>query len=445
MSLHNTLPTIVVSNFAEAHVDFLGRAADPNEREDLINGESYHGDRTLLWAGDPKLVFVSYPVAHAEWITSRLNYPGTRHLAPSQPTPYLSLDILREPALLQALVDYAGAERRVQILPYATTPEFLRLVKVLREEHQLTVLLPESPLPENLWVRDYVDTKSGFHLLASRWLADAGSRLPLGIVCNTPQKAARAARWFCERGETCVIKADTGESGIGFNIFSSCNTDLDESIEILRQNSYLNAEPILVEQFISAKQQLSPSPEVFVPPLGQGEPYIMYPTQQLFMKFGDFCGILVSGEQFTQPWYADLKRSSLAIARGLQEMGYVGHFDLDCVVDDEGQLYLLEVNARRTGGTHVHDFAMHCIGEDYLDKVALISHEANDSGRITQAGELMEVLSDLLYPMNGEPRGVVVTITTPLFKHHFGAIFVAPSVAEAQALQAQVQERIRQA
>lgn len=445
MSLHNTLPTVVISNFAEAHVDFLGRAADPAEREDLINGESYHGDRTLLWAGDPKLVFVSYPVAHAEWITGRLNFPGTRHLAPSQPTPYLSLDILREPALLQALVDYAGVERTVQILPYATTPEFLRLVAALREQHQLIILLPESPQPENLWVRDYVDTKSGFHLLAARWLADAENRLPLGIICHTPQQAARAAHWFCGRGETCVVKADTGESGIGFNIFSPCSVSLEETIETLQHNPYLNTEPILVEQFIPAKQQLSPSPEVFVPPLGQGEPYIMYPTQQLLMNFGDFCGILVSGEQFAQPWYADLERCSLAIASGLQAMGYVGHFDLDCVVDDDGRLYPLEVNARRTGGTHVHDFATHCIGEDYLEKVALVSHEANDSGRITQAAELMEVLSDLLYPINGEQRGVVVTITTPLFKHRFGAIFVAPSVAEAQALQAKVQARIHQA
>ena len=445
MSIRNVIPTVVISNFAEAHVDFLGRLADPVEREDLINSEAYHADRTLLWAGDPKLVFVTYPIAHAEWLTQALGFPGTQHLCPQQPTYYLCKDILREAPLLQALVDYAGPQGTLQIIPYATTPELFELVEALRQRHGLTVLLPECPLPENLWVRDYVDSKSGFRLLASTWLPDAERMLPFGIICTTREQAAQAARWFCARGDSCVLKADTGESGIGFEVLAPCDAlNIEETVAAIHKNTFFNNEPILVEQYIHAERQLSPSPEVFVPPLGQGGPYIMYPTQQLFMKFGDFCGILVSKDQFSQPWYHDLERCSLAIGRGMQQMGYIGHFDLDCVVDDdENRLHLLEVNARRTGGTHVYDFAMHCIGPDYLDKVALISHEANDSGRIRQADELLKVLADYLYPINGEQRGVVVTITTPLFKQHFGAIFVGKNVEEATQLQIAVNERIR--
>ena len=74
MPLTNKIPTVIVSNFAEAHVDFLGRCIDPKERVELILSESYHADRTLLWAGDPKLVIVSYPIAHADFILQRLNF-----------------------------------------------------------------------------------------------------------------------------------------------------------------------------------------------------------------------------------------------------------------------------------------------------------------------------------------------------------------------------------
>ncbi len=59
--------------------------------------------------------------------------------------------------------------------------------------------------------------------------------------------------------------------------------------------------------------------------------------------------------------------SGMIFARRLQQMGYVGHFDLDTVVDDAGRVYLLEINPRRTGGTHVHEFAEHVFGADYLD------------------------------------------------------------------------------
>ncbi|HET7145459.1 MAG TPA: hypothetical protein VFI68_15680, partial [Anaerolineales bacterium] len=205
MGLRNDIPTIVVSNFAEAHVDFLGRCADPTEREQLISSEAYHADRTLLWAGDPKLVVVSYPIAHAELICKRLNFPNTTHIYPQNPTHYLSRDILRESSLLDKIVAYAGVNRLVQLIPYATTPEFLELVDVLRELHQLDVRTPESPEKKDFWLRDYVDTKAGYRILASTWLADANDLLPFGIACYNLEQAIRVAESFSSRGESCVL------------------------------------------------------------------------------------------------------------------------------------------------------------------------------------------------------------------------------------------------
>lgn len=55
MPIKNNIPTVIVSNFAEAHVDFLGRCADPKEREELIlaklimRTERYCGRVTLSW------------------------------------------------------------------------------------------------------------------------------------------------------------------------------------------------------------------------------------------------------------------------------------------------------------------------------------------------------------------------------------------------------------
>jgi len=74
-----------------------------------------------------------------------------------------------------------------------------------------------------------------------------------------------------------------------------------------------------------------------------------------------------------------------------------------------------------------------------MDKVALLSYEAMDSGKIDNADDLMTALKDYLYPMGGNPvRGIVVTITTPLIDHRFGSIVVAPTQAEARALQAEI-------
>ncbi|HND91486.1 MAG TPA: hypothetical protein PLI75_06865 [Anaerolineales bacterium] len=445
MPTQNTIPTVVISNFAEAHIDFLGRSSDPEERDDLINGEDYHGDRTILWADDPKLVIVNYPIAHAEFNVKRLGYSRTSHLAPHEPSHYLCLDILREAHLLEGILQYAAPNGIVQLIPYATTKEFLQLVEVLRREHHLQVLTPESPDADHFWLRDYIDTKTGFRTLASFWMTDASRFLPFGMICETLKHAAIVAHWFCSRGEACVVKTDTGESGIGTTVISpEDHLSVEGIFEKLHSQPFYSNELIVVEKYIPSANRISPSAEVKVPKLGEGEPQITYISNQLFLGFGDFCGIQIDRSIYSEPWCADLKRCTLELAHNLQNMGYVGHFDLDCIVSDDNEVYLLEINARRTGGTHVHEFGKYTFGDDYVSKVSLISFEASNSGTITDAMELLEVIKDFLYPMPGdEPLGMVVTITKPLFKNRFGCIVVAPTSERALQLQAQVDEHIQ--
>jgi phosphoribosylglycinamide formyltransferase 2 len=132
----------------------------------------------------------------------------------------------------------------------------------------------------------------------------------------------------------------------------------------------------------------------------------------------------------------------MILARRLQDMGYVGLFDLDTVVNDEGRVYLLEINPRRTGGTHVHEFAAHVFGDDYLDKVALLSNDTLSSGTIRDFGNLLEAVGEFEYPINGEQRGIFITVTSALEAGEFGGIIVGKNSAEVVALQQQVQAAI---
>lgn len=446
MSITNRIPTVIVSNFAEAHVDFLGRCADPQEREELILSEAYHADRTLLWAGDPKLVIVSYPIAHADFIRERLDFSGTEHAFPVAPTYYLCKDILREEHLVQTIARFAGSGRIVNLIPYATTPEFFELADGLRKKYGLDVRTPESPELRDFWLRDYIDTKNGFRSFASMWLNDAADLLTLGVSCYNMDHAIKVVEWFNQNGEACVVKADTGESGIGTVVVKPfAQTEAEAVITSLKQDPYFDDELIVVERFVPSQEQVSPSLEIKVPRLGTGKPEVTYVSRQLFLSFGDFCGIQVDKSLYESSWYPKLERSGLILAERLQEIGYVGHFDMDCIVRDDGHLYLLEINARRTGGTHVHDFAAHFYGPDYIHKASFISYEAMDSGNITDPNELMDVLSGFLLPINGdEKHGLVVTITRALHLRRFGCIAVAPTADLALKLQQDVQAHIRQ-
>ena len=434
------VPLVAIYNNLEVAYDFLSRSHD----EEVVRRRYSRGDRALLWLGDPKLAFVTMPVPHADYVRGRLGYADTEVIAPAAPSAALSRDILAERRLLQRLLDYAGPARTIQLVPYATTREFLHLAATLRRDHGLNVLLPESPSPDSLWVRDYADTKAGFRTLAARWLSHSPELLPEGVVCRTFIQAVEVAHWFGQRGKACVVKADSGESGLGHTLLwpEECDA-MDCVLERLRANDFLQGDLIIVEEYIRSSAQMSPSLEFFVPPLGRGRPQVTYLSNQLFDQgFGRFSGVMLSREFMETPWYPILAASGQVIAEQLQALGYVGHFDLDAVVDDDERIYLLEINTRRTGGTHVYEFARFALGPAYLGQAALISHNSLACGAIDSFDGLLAGIGDLLYPIGSEKRGVVVTVSSTLPAHEFGCIVVGPTATVAMALEQELRTRM---
>ena len=124
--LDQNIPLAVVSNITEAFFEFPNRAADEATRARLIYHAQCQGERSMLWLENSKLVFLSVPAPHAEQLCRQLGYSQTFVAAPDNPTPSLSADILREPRLIDRLLAYAGPERTIQLVPYATTRQFLR-------------------------------------------------------------------------------------------------------------------------------------------------------------------------------------------------------------------------------------------------------------------------------------------------------------------------------
>jgi hypothetical protein len=245
------------------------------------------------------------------------------------------------------------------------------------------------------------------------------------------------------QGKTVIVNADKGESGLGHQVFYPQQGLTISSIRAkLEENVYLNNDWIIVEEFIGSELTQSPSLELFVPALGQGEPYITYLSNQLITGSGTFIGVMISPTFYQQPWYADFEASGLCIARHLQAIGYIGHFDLDAVIDIDNHLWLLEINARRTGGTFVHEFACHQLGEDYRSRYVLLSDNKIPAPNVHSTEQLMDVLSDLLFPQHNEKKGIVLSVTSALAVGEFGCIIVGADEDEVTQFYEQMKGRI---
>jgi hypothetical protein len=129
------------------------------------------------------------------------------------------------------------------------------------------------------------------------------------------------------------------------------------------------------------------------------------------------------------------------IAHHMQAMGYAGHFDLDSILDKDGKPYVVEINSRRTGGTFAHEFMATRYGENYADQLAFISQNKIHT-RHPDLRSLEEAASDLLYPIAGAERGVIVALTSTLFRGDFGCIIIGEDIADVTAIQAKLFERL---
>jgi len=436
MSTPSTIPTVAIYNNLEISFKFLHRTNDPA----VVEQRMYRGDRGIFWLGRSKLLVVTTAVPDAEFICQRWGYSATSVFTPVRTSYQLSLDILHDPELLKQIVAYAGPKKAVQLVPYAATPEFYKLVNHLRAEYSLTVVLGESPMESDLWVRDYIDTKAGFRSLISEWIPGGGV-IPSGFICRDTKQAANAVHWFNRHEMGAVVKADSGESGLGHLIFTDAGISFEQVAKKLADDMFLRDDLIVVDQLIKSETQLSPSLELFVPAVGT-PPRVTYVSSQLFSEFGHFSGVLISQGLTESSWYARLTDLGLQIAKNLQGLGYVGHFDIDTIVDDDGHLYLLEINARRTGGTYVHEFASLTFGEDYLSKVSLLCNNSVKCGEINKLEDLLDSLDGLLFSAAGPERGIVITVTSCLSTNEFGCILVAPDEQELLSLKKEMLARL---
>lgn len=355
-----------------------------NEKNYWMKYDSMDNNRSLLYGADDKVLITPQKInmLQMDYVSSLCGWKNVLNLCPEVKSGSVCQDIFRDKKMWRTLIDIVKSNPKVKIIPYRQTEDFYELISLLHKEN-LIFTLPETPDEENRFIESYFHNKRGFRHL---WevVKDKSNKIniPIGFITADKNEAIEAAYWLKLHQKNVVIKYNRGVQGLGVTFIDSLAMPNDkksfvENIEKLLSENIWQEPIIVVEEKIDINPEiLGGSPNVEMRIDHDGKVIREYACQQLIADDKKtFLGVSINREVNNHPLIEEAYKAAELFGKELSTLGYRGFFDMDLVVSKTGDIYAIESNLRRTGGTHVHLFAQSLLGKKYWLDHCLISKD----------------------------------------------------------------------
>lgn len=400
--------TIYLYNVVEDEWSFLSSIQPIEKRYEMIS-DCNKSSECYLFANSSTTEFVY--ISPIEISSQFKNYfqqiSGNRKVeihVPQMRTGLICKDLYNDKELFGNLVRKAKKYKKVTLISYATSPEFLELKERLIQLG-INVQTPEAPEIENAWTVNFFGSKSGIRQLAQQSRAvEPDFIMPEGIICVGLLDAARIAanRYINEKG--VVLKTNKGSGGQGVMIFRDGELPKDYKscekriFEMLSEDGYWERAPIIVEQLVNVNY-LSPTayPNIEFKIHKNGKIDMLYYCTMMVTKEGKFYGVDIHEDVINDRMAARIIDTGYYIAEQYAEAGYRGHFDIDMIAAKNGHIYVCESNTRNTGGTDIYKLVHHLYGDDFMSDIYVLNR--NDYKFSNKDKISLKKMTDVLRPI----------------------------------------------
>ena len=397
---------LFISNVLESYYPTYEKLAE-SEKNYWVDHDFREANRGFLYGGDNKVVITSYPVQseNADLINKTANYNNVINLCPENPSPSISQDCLKD-TLFNQIRKIIEENNGVEIIPYRQTNEFRDLIFNLKKLN-LDFKTPETLDENNVFILNYAGTKRGFRHLWEKVLANKiltpSIEIPEGFITADRNEAIEASWWFATHKRSFVAKINKGVSGVGLQMFDVGELP-KEKTEFIRylEDQFIediwNDPVIIIEELIDVdKENFSGSPNVELYIDKEGQVKRSYACEQVLAEDGKtFLGIYINPEVSNSDFMQSGFKAGEVFGRELARLGYRGVFDIDFVIAKKGELYAVESNLRRTGGTHIHEYCSELLGTDYYNNYYILAEDIHLTNKISFQ-EFMRKYKDFVY------------------------------------------------
>ncbi len=457
-SLKEPVKTIFIANGREFFSP-IDKYVPSAHKEEFVQTDKDESDPMIFELGDNKVIFVPQSIDPG-YIQDMINLFGFKNISiikPPETGNGLSKDILNDRetfGMLLHAITQGGPD--VQVVPWGQTPQFQELHNTLRQQG-LIFKTPETPLDFAQWYPDYSNTKLGTREILKRTQIahpEVDMQIPEGFPCTDIEMALQVTKYFVGTNRGIVMKANLGAAGIGVFVFSPKEYNLANSDEWrameskVRKNELLQNGPVVIEEYIQpdfSKRGVFPSVDSLVKTNGIVE--IQAVSAMGIHRDGDeveFYGSTIGHGLFTEKQHAYMSTINRAVGQEHAKLGYRGWYDTDFILAADGHLYLTETNVRRTGTTYMVDLARHLFGNDWESKMAMIANDKYIRPHLAGLSydNLKILLSELLYPIQVEQRGIILTqsVRSMLGRGKFAYAAIGRTQDDAESLEKQLEK-----
>jgi len=373
--MNKKIKTIYISNILEGYWKSYTALKSIEECRFWTQYDIFDSNRALFYGSDNKVVITSSPIhkKHFDNMKALMKWDQVHNLSPVKPTHSISQDCVKDSYLKKEIVHLIEDNPGISLIPYRLTPQFQKLIHHLRAK-KLEFETPETIPEDKQFILNYFNTKRGFRHL---WhLSQANNppyvQIPEGFITQNKKEALDAAWWFKQRNESFVIKYNSGVQGIGVELIDkktlpSDKKEFDLYLRKLLTDKMWDEPIIIVEKAIAANEKaksISPSLEIYINPKGKVSG--SYACDQILASDKrTYRGIYIYPELITDPSIIKAFDVGVRFGKKLAEYGYRGIFDMDLIRSKHNEIYAVEANLRRNGGTHLHELCLALMGDQY--------------------------------------------------------------------------------
>lgn len=417
---------IYIYNVVEDEWSFLSAIQPIEKRYEMINDCNSSSECYLFAnASENEFIYISPIEISANFKNYFQSITNNRKVdiyVPQKRTGLICKDLYTDKQLFSDLIQKAKKYKKIKLISYATSPEFLELKEILIQLG-LNVFTPEAPDIDNAWTVNFFGSKSGIRQLAQQSRAlEPDFIMPEGVICVGKLDAAKIAANIYIREKGVVLKTNKGSGGHGVMIFRDGELPRDYKscekriFELLSQDGYWEKFPIIIEELINVNyMSFGAYPNIEFKIHRNGKIEMLYYCVMMVTKEGKYYGLDIHEDVLNERMAARITDTGYFIAEKYAEEGYRGHFDIDMIAGKNSHIYVCESNTRNTGGTDIYKLVYNLYGEDFFSDVYVLNR--NDYKFKTQSMLTFEKLLDVIKPIAYEKKtkeGVVLSSSAPI-------------------------------